>query len=246
MTPPLHRLRQQLARVGRCLVRELLPPVCQVCGEPGQDDSELCGDCRLALPWHHDGCLLCAAPLPEDADSHCFQCQEAPPLLQACWASLRYAPPVSELLLRHKFHQDLAAGRLLSQLMLLSPPPWSLTTLVPIPLHANRIRQRGYNQAWELARLLNAPTWHGLERAKATAPQSERTAAARRNNLDGAFIVRGEVPPSVVLVDDVMTTGSTLHAAAEALVKAGCKDVRAWVCARVVLEREDAEAPASG
>jgi len=246
MTPPLRRLPHQLARAGRRLMRELLPPVCQICGDPGQDDSELCGACRLALPWHHDGCVLCAAPLPEDADSHCFQCQEAPPLLQACWASFRYAPPVSELLLRHKFHQDLAAGRLLSQLMLLSPPPWPLIPLVPIPLHAKRIRQRGYNQAWELVRLLNAPVWHGLKRAKATAPQSERTAEARRKNLDDAFSVQGEVPPSVVLVDDVMTTGSTLHAAAEALVKAGCQDVRAWVCARVVLDHETGEADTSG
>jgi len=226
-------LRIHLVRAGSRLVQTLLPPVCQICADPGQDDSELCGACRLMLPWHHEACVLCAAPLPEDAVEVCFHCEEAPPALQACWASLRYEPPISGLLVRHKFHQDLAAGRLLSQLMLVSPPPWALAPLVPIPLHPSRLRKRGYNQAKELARLLQAPLWEGLKRERATAPQSERNAQERRNNLDDAFSVQGNVPEAVVLIDDVMTTGSTLHAAAEALAKAGCADIRAWVCARV-------------
>ncbi|MBA8682226.1 ComF family protein [Stenotrophomonas tumulicola] len=218
---------------GSRLLGILLPPVCQVCGEPGEHDRELCGPCCLALPWHTDGCARCAAPLPEDASDICFRCEEMPPLLDHCWASLRYEDPVSALLLRYKFHQDLAAGRLLAQLMALSPPPWPLPPLVAVPLHGSRLRRRGYDQAGELARLIGAPRWHGLRRIRATLPQSERGADARRHNLDGAFAVRGPVPDAVVLVDDVMTTGSTLHACAEALRAAGCRDVSAWVCARV-------------
>lgn len=215
------------------LARQLFPLRCQVCGDPGVHDRELCAACTLELPWHVDGCARCAAPLPEDAGAVCFACEEAPPLLDACWASLRYEGALPMLLRRYKFHQDLAAGRLCAQLMQASPPPWDIAPLVPIPLHPQRLCRRGYNQAGELVRMLRAPRWMGLQRVRATAPQSERGAAARRHNLEGAFGVRGSVPTAVVLVDDVMTTGSTLHAAAHALREAGCSEVRAWVCARV-------------
>jgi len=224
--PGLYTLANRLART-------LLPPVCQVCAEPGEQHRELCAACCLALPWHTDACARCAAPLPDDATALCFRCEESPPLLDAAWAGFRYEDPISGLLLRYKFHEDLAAGRLLAQLMVLSPPPWDAVPLVAVPLHPSRLRRRGYDQAAQLAKQLGLPRWQGLHRVRATLPQSERSADARRHNLDGAFAVRGDVPESVVLVDDVMTTGSTLHACAEALRNAGCQDVRAWVCARV-------------
>jgi len=222
-----------LRNAAHWLLNELLPPTCQVCGEPGDHDRELCAACCLALPWHTDACARCAAPLPEEASDICFRCEEDPPPLAACWASFRYDDPIAPLLRRYKFHQDLAAGRLLAQLMSLSPPPWPMAPLVAVPLHASRLRRRGYDQAGELAHLIDAPRWQGLRRVRATAPQSERSAEARRHNLDGAFAVRGTLPDAVVLMDDVMTTGSTLQACAHALQRAGCKDIRAWVCARV-------------
>lgn len=222
-----------LLTLANRLARTLLPPVCQICADPGEQDRELCAACCLALPWHTDACARCAAPLPDDATALCFRCEESPPLLDAAWAGFRYEDPISGLLLRYKFHEDLAAGRLLAQLMVLSPPPWDAVPLVAVPLHPSRLRRRGYDQAAQLARQLGLPCWQGLHRVRATLPQSERSADARRHNLDGAFAVRGDVPESVVLVDDVMTTGSTLHACAEALRNAGCQDVRAWVCARV-------------
>ncbi|MGJ4728872.1 ComF family protein, partial [Luteimonas sp. SDU101] len=139
------------------------------------------------------------------------------------------------------FHRDLAAGRLLSEPMAarfaaLDPPD----ALLPVPLHRSRLRQRGYDQALELARPLAAalrlPLLTGvLQRQRATRAQSELDAGARRRNLRGAFAVGAgmALPAHVVLVDDVMTTGATLHAAARALRKAGVARVDAWVCARV-------------
>jgi predicted amidophosphoribosyltransferase len=101
------------------------------------------------------------------------------------------------------------------------------------------LRSRGYDQALELARpvarALRIPLQARLlVRRRATAPQSERDASARRRNVRGAFQVRvhASVPRYVVLVDDVMTTGATLHAAASALLLAGAERVDAWVCAR--------------
>jgi ComF family protein len=142
-------------------------------------------------------------------------------------------PPVDQLLVRYKFHQDLAAGRLLAQLMQRAPPPWSCAPLVPVPLHDRRLRLRGYNQAAELCRLLPMPVWQGLYRRRHTAPQSERTAEQRRDNLFDAFDAHAPVPPRLTVVDDVMTTGSTVMEIAETLRCVGAAEVRVWVCARV-------------
>ena len=213
-------------------LRVLLPLRCLVCGDPGHDGLDLCGACLAGLPWAGRACLRCALPLPDNALIVCGTCREEAPPQAATHASLLYLPPVDQLLVRYKFHQDLAAGRLLSQLMQRAPPPWSCPPLVPVPLHGRRLRQRGYNQAAELCRLLPMPVWQGLYRRRHTAPQSERTAEQRRENLFDAFDVRRPVPPRLTVVDDVMTTGSTVMEITETLRCVGVGEVRGWVCAR--------------
>ena len=169
----------------------------------------------------------------------CAACLQRPPPLDATWAAFLYAAPLDRLLPRYKFHGDLAAGRLLAQLM---AQAWSgdvrPQALGPVPLHQARLRRRGYDLALELARplatALDLPLRCDLlQRVRATAAQSELDAAARRRNLRGAFRAGGRgLPAHVALVDDVMTTGATVHAAAEALRRAGVARVDAWVCAR--------------
>ena len=113
--------------------------------------------------------------------------------------------------------------------------------LVPVPLHRGRLRRRGYDQALELARPLATRAGSAAARRAAAplqghpAPQSRLDADARGRNLHGAFARRAgaALPAHVALVDDVMTTGATLHAAAKALRAAGVARVDAWVCARV-------------
>ena len=112
--------------------------------------------------------------------------------------------------------------------------------LIPNPLHGSRLRTRGYDQALELARPLARALdlqlrGNILQRLRATAPQSELNALARHSNMRNAFVVRDDValPAHVVLIDDVMTTGATLHAAAKVLRRAGVRRIDAWVCARV-------------
>ena len=220
--------------------RLLWPSRCLVCGECGDDALDLCPACMRALPWNRCACPSCAIPLPAPAVA-CGTCLQRPPPLTLVHAACVYASPLDRLLPRFKFHHDLAAGRLLAQLMaeacVVVPRP---DALVPIPLHRARLRQRGYDQALELAK----PLAHALQlpllddlllRTRATAPQSELDAVARRRNLRNAFAVRSHrpLPAHVVLVDDVMTTGATLHAAGQALRRAGVARVDAWVCARV-------------
>ena len=218
--------------VPHALLRVLLPLRCLVCNGPGHDGLDLCAACYAELPWSGRACLRCALPLPDNALIVCGSCREEAPPQAATHASLLYLPPVDQLLVRYKFHQDLAAGRLLAQLMQRAPPPWSCPPLVPVPLHRRRLRQRGYNQAAELCRLLPLPVWQGLYRRRHTAPQSERTAEQRRENLFDAFDVRGPVSPRLTVVDDVMTTGSTVMEVAETLRWVGADEVRVWVCAR--------------
>lgn len=225
-------------RLGR-LLGGLWPRHCLVCGEACPVEG-LCPACRHALPWNQSACLRCSLPLPVPAAA-CGHCQRRPPPLTVARAAFRYETPLDRLLPRLKFHNDLAAGHLLGGLMAEALAGAERPdALIPLPLHRRRLRSRGFDQTLELAK----PLAHRLQlpllddvltRVRETAPQSRLDAPARRRNLRRAFAVRAgaALPPHVVLIDDVMTTGATLHAAASALLRAGATRVDAWVCARV-------------
>ena len=215
---------------------------CLGCGDPVTGPIDLCADCSPRLPWNRHPCPACAWPLPLDTPAGaCPACRAAESPLTATIAPLLYAAPVDRWQPRFKFRQDLAAGRLLGSLLAGacagSDRP---DAIVPVPLHRARLRARGFDQALELAKILSRtlrlPLHAGLLlRSRATEPQSRLAAEARHANLRGAFAVRAgaALPAHVALVDDVMTTGATLHAAGHALRAAGAARVDAWVCARV-------------
>ena len=244
MTTPVNQtISTRVYGWGGWLSGLLFPPTCLVCSEPGVAGRDACPACLASLPWLESACRRCALPLPamETADALCGACLRRPPPLLAAHAAFVYGFPLDRLLPRFKFHRDLAAGRLLSAAMAerfaVLPRP---DALLAVPLHRARLRQRGYDQALELARplarALDLPLLSAaLQRARDTAPQSQLDAGARRRNLRDAFAIahRARWPAHVVLIDDVMTTGATLHAAARALRRAGVARVDAWVCARV-------------
>ncbi|MDO5506282.1 MAG: double zinc ribbon domain-containing protein [Pseudoxanthomonas suwonensis] len=222
----------------------LLPPRCLLCHGAGADGRDLCAHCHADLPWLTTACPACALPLPAvDAAERlpCGRCQRRPPPLQQTRAAFLYRTPLDRLLPRLKFHDGLAAARLLAGLMADVARDWPQPqAIVPVPLHPGRLRQRGYDQALELARplarRLRLPLRADLlRRVRPTSAQSRLDATARRRNLRRAFAGNptGALPAHVALVDDVMTTGATLHAAAAALHRAGVARVDAWVCARV-------------
>ncbi|GGA81946.1 amidophosphoribosyltransferase [Arenimonas soli] len=232
-------MRRVLADFFAGLGPALLPWRCLVCTDPGEGALDLCAACRRDLPWNHCACARCGLPLPRPAP-RCGRCLGHPPVQASTQAVFRYAPPLDRLLPRLKFHGDLAAGRLLAGLLAEglagAPRP---AALVPIPLHRSRLRQRGYDQALELARplarALALPLLaNALQRGRATAPQSELDARARRGNVRGAFRLAPGIalPAHVALFDDVMTTGATLAEAARLLRRAGVARVDLWVAAR--------------
>jgi len=189
-----------------------------------------------------NACQQCSAPLPAHADdSHCGHCQKRPPAFDTTTALFHYRPPVDYLIKQLKFANELAIIPLLSALLSArlttraAPLP---SLLIPVPLHQTRLRERGFNQATELARRvgreLGIRSDHRLcTRNRDTRPQSLLSPNARRLNLRNAFSVKHrQIAGHVAIIDDVMTTGQTSNELARVLKKAGAEQVEVWVIAR--------------
>ncbi|MFT3790300.1 MAG: ComF family protein [Rudaea sp.] len=241
----------QVDGLWRRLQFALLPPHCLLCGARGENLRDLCSACAADLVRNRVACARCALSLAAPA-AHCGECLKNEPPFDAAFAPYLYGHPLDLLLTRLKFGRSLAAGRVLAELWIdalhTALADRAIATLpeviVPVPLHAARLRERGYNQALELARPLArefgialAPDL--LRRTRATAAQSNLDAVARRRNLRGAFGANGDVlsangepPAHAVILDDVMTTGATLREAARTLKRAGVARVDVWALAR--------------
>ena len=222
-------------------IQSWLPSTCLLCGESQAVDDVLCQPCAEELPGNAPACTRCGAHLPVITSLPvCGRCLRRPPTLDRTVAAFRYAPPLDHLIQRFKFDRKLALGPLFAEAMVRAVQDQGARPecLIPVPLHPARLRQRGYNQAVELARplgeALNIPVeLDAVSRVRATLTQSELPADQRRGNVKDAFNALRPFPyQHVAIIDDVMTTGSTLHEMARTLRRAGVETVEAWVCAR--------------
>lgn len=223
-----------------------LPGQCVLCGAPGTGGRDLCPGCAADLPrLGAAACRRCAAPLAPASADVCGRCLRRPPPYDAALAAFAYQAPLSRLVTDLKFHQALHLARLLGEELagavsaararLDAAPP---QVIVPVPLHPQRLRERGYNQALELARpvarQLGIPLAPALgERVRATSAQSDLPAARRGANVHGAFRV-GDCSgiERAAVVDDVLTTGHTVAELTRVLRRAGVRRVEVWACAR--------------
>lgn len=224
--------------------RWCLPTHCVLCGAAGEANADLCSACRADLPSIRGACPACALPLA--TPGICGRCQRFPRPFDGAVAAFLYQPPLDGLIKQLKFGGRLALARLLGELMAerwlaASAAMPKADIIVPVPLHSARLRERGFNQAVELSRIFSR-LWEVpldeqcVERVRATAPQSDLPAKLRRQNVKGAFRVRGVVTGRhVAVVDDVMTSGHTVSELAAGLRRAGAASVSVWVGARVVL-----------
>lgn len=251
-------LPRVLRRSGLRLLDWLLPASCALCGT---GKALLCAACHeqfFSAAANGARCSCCANPLvqagsgrdPHGAqdgipdDSRCGACLQSPPAYAHTLVAASYALPQDQLVLRLKFGQQLAYAGLMAQLLrdaVLRQRGYRLPELLcPVPLGPRRLAERGYNQALEiarpLARQLGVPLAPRLlQRVRETTAQSLVTPAARQHNLAGAFVLS---QPALVqgrhigLVDDVMTSGSTLQELAALLRRYGASRVSNLVFAR--------------
>jgi ComF family protein len=213
----------------------LAPPCCVLCGASGQ---------WLDEPWGLDLCSHC--------EQACARWQEEPLPFDSAFCLFQYRHPVDQLITRLKFHGELACARVLGTLFARA---WRASgrdlpeCVVPLPLHRQRYRERGFCQTTGIARHLatRLRDAHGrrlpvrtdlLRRVRATRAQSGLSAAERAANLRDAFAVGhgAQIPRRLALLDDVLTTGNTAMAAAAAFKAAGVAQVEIWCCARALRE----------
>ncbi len=220
------------------------PGQCAVCRDWCRHG--LCEPCLQRFAPLRPRCARCARALPL-ALPRCGECVRTASAFEACVTGADYADPWDQLIAGFKFHHKTELAAALCTLLLRAVHATDdgarrPTLLLPVPLSQQRLRERGYNQAWELARRLarrlGLPARADvLQRGRDTPHQSGMTRAERENNLRDAFWIE---PRSrhrlqgafVALVDDVLTTGATAHAAALALTRAGAARVDVWAVAR--------------
>ena len=216
----------------------LLPQDCFVCGQ-ASGERLLCAACETDLP-HLAGprCPVCA--LPTAAGAVCGACQSAPPHFDATTAAFRYAFPVEHLVQALKYRHRLPLAGWLSDALAARVDPAGLDGIIPLPLSARRMKERGFNQAQEIARPLARRLGLTLlseacVRVRDGASQASLPWKERQANIRHAFECRIDLTGMrVAVVDDVMTTGATLNELARTLKLHGAARVENWVAARTL------------
>lgn len=220
----------------------LLPPTCLLCGSPGRASMDLCTHCHDLLMRNEHCCSRCAVPFeqPWQQPLLCGDCQQQPANFDETHAPFLYQGAIRYLIAGLKFHSQFKNARLLGTLLAQHLPSAGERPecLIPVPLHNRRYRERGFNQAVEIARVVGHELAIPLSldsciRSRNTPHQIRLSAQHRRRNVKQAFAVR-RLPKAhhVAIVDDVMTTGATAAELARVLKKAGVARVDVWVCAR--------------
>lgn len=216
---------------------------------------DLCLGCRRELPLIDTGCYSCGLPLTGswelagtgsvNEQPLCGHCIRHPNNYDRTCCPYVYKEPVDWLIRQLKFHARMPHIKILSKLLQRYLAQRSVDRpelIIPVPMHPDRQRQRGFNQALEIARPLaryfNVPLAAGLcERHLDTVPQSELPAKRRASNVRNAFRLRHPLTARhVAIVDDVMTTGATVNELAKLLKRHGAEHVQVWVLARTVVD----------
>jgi ComF family protein len=232
-----HGWRDRMVGMVQCA----LPQACALCAAR-TGNALICGVCADALPHVTLSCPRCA--LPSDLDSAqpgqlCGQCITNPPAFERSEAAFIYAFPLDCLVQAFKYHGALAYADWFALAMLeRRPAPPVADVLIPLPLARSRQRERGFNQALEIARPL--ARWVGIPllagaavRVRDTPPQVSLPWSERAKNIRSAFACAADLTGrKVIVIDDVMTTGASLEEFAKTLKRAGATSVENWLIAR--------------
>jgi ComF family protein len=232
------------------LVRLLLAPECAACGYclDRPFDGPVCAACWTRVPLLTPPfCDVCGEPLgPADAPFRfCARCLAEPPAFEAARSAGLYAGPLKAIIHAFKYDHRRSLAAPLAALMRRAGTDVlaGADAVVPVPLHPWRAIRRGFNQSDDLARYLGLPVWRPIRRLRHGPPQAQLNGSARRSNVRHAFgrklvvgLDAGGLDRlrnrTLILVDDVMTTGATLESCSKALLEAGAGRVRVLTVAR--------------
>jgi len=237
-----------------------LPQACLLCGNTvlNTKNIALCPDCEGDLPILGETCLRCANPLETPRDKlknilsqpgllqikECGHCLSYPPHFDHSISFFPYISPFNNFVQAAKFKGKLSTAHLLGKLLAQQLQNSMIQLddrpdgLLPVPLHPSRQRERGYNQAHEIAipvaKQLQIPIFDRLaSRIMATPPQSSLSLKQRQKNLQQAFQVHNDLTDQhIAIIDDVMTSGATVDALAKTLKQAGARRVSVWCLSR--------------
>lgn len=216
-----------------------LPTNCVLCQQDTQSNVIICQDCLPLLKRIDYACDYCGYPLNDINQQLCGQCAHQKPAIDRMLTTYHYQEPLRTLLHDFKYHEALYLGHFLAELMLNAAAEELSSTqcLVPVPLHIRRLKQRGFNQAGVLAKLLAKKLhlpWEPTlcQKVMHTPPQASLTSKQRHKNLAHAFQVKASDYTHITLVDDLLTTGSTVNELASCFKSQGVEQVDVWCCAR--------------
>ena len=230
-------MRHKIASITQLL---RLPAICDLCSQYHPGSVAICAACTSLMTPIGSACSSCACPLPRGDFLVCGHCSRKKPDLDRVITAYCFEEPLRTLLHEFKYREGLHLLTFLTSLMLEALPTegYKSECLIPVPMHPIRLRQRGFNQAAELAKQLSRATtipcnlFHCTKIIN-TLPQAGLDAKTRRRNLHKAYDVQLKNYQHVTLIDDLMTTGSTANELARTLKKQGVSRVDLWCCARV-------------
>lgn len=217
----------------------LNPALCQVCGISIHSSDYICPDCVNSMHHVHNPCELCGLPNPV-ADHICPSCLHHPPPWQSMTAPIAYQGEARKLIKSFKFDEQIHIAQILAKYFHHCFNSENVEVLLPVPLHVSRLLDRGFNQAEEIAKALSlympVPIDRiSLTRVKETESQSGLSLNQRRSNIIKAFhFDNARQYKSVAIVDDIITSGSTMTEICKNLRKSGVRNIEVWSLARAL------------
>ena len=215
---------------------------CLLCTSPQANMLGLCQACLDDLPFQSSTCCpQCGLA----SNGHvCGACLASPPSFDVTKAVFIYQFPVDAMMARYKYGEMLHLSLFWGQLLAQKVHPQAIDLIIPMPMHPTRLKERGFNQAHEIAKVLcrvlgnHKLNYKSVIRQTLTPPQASLPLKERVKNIKGAFKVMGDLSgKKIAIIDDVMTSGASLNELAQTLKKAGASHVECWVIARTLPHR---------